>query len=88
MNNNSVPSLCYVILNKYIFLFQHASVMGVATSSSNSRGVSRESSSASSPEPRSPDDAGNSVSNSNSNASMSLGNILIAQIYKRIKYGN
>jgi hypothetical protein len=49
------------------------SVMGGPTSSSNSRGVSRESSSASSPEPRSPDDAGNSVSNSNSNASMSLG---------------
>lgn len=41
--------------------------------SSHSRVISRESSSASTPEPRSPGDTANSVSNSNSNASMSLG---------------
>ena len=45
--------------------------------SSHSRVISRESSSASTPEPRSPGDTANSVSNSNSNASMSLGNLAL-----------
>ena len=49
--------------------------MSGPASLSNSRGISRDSSSASTPEqPRSPSNLGNSISNSNSNASTSLGN--------------
>jgi len=51
----------------------HSSVVAGRASSSNSRGVSRDSSSASSPAPRSPGGVGSLASNSNSNASMRLG---------------
>ena len=71
--------LQYLVFFSYsyssIFILQQSSKVFGAASLSNSRGISRDSSSASTPEqPRSPSDLGNSIGNSNSNASASLGN--------------
>ena len=61
--------------NSFVFNLKQSSKVFGAASLSNSRGISRDSSSGSTPEqPRSPSDLGNSIGNSNSNASASLGN--------------